>query len=199
MKDKIIDASIELFNDVGSHRITTNHIIDRLGISPGTFYYHFKNKEEIIRRVFLKITEDFDSLYKEKSDDFGIHELIESMKENFRLYYKYRFFYNDLSMLLDRDEELERMYRENYRKRIERIRTIINIFEEKGMLKEFSSAEHRESLIKTIWIINDYWLTFNRVIGDSVENAVKSGVVNYLHLIEPWLSEEALTGTTELI
>ena len=53
-KDRIIEASIELFNSQGERNVTTNHIASHLNISPGNLYYHFRNKEEIIRHIFSK-------------------------------------------------------------------------------------------------------------------------------------------------
>ena len=78
MKNKIIDATIELSNEIGIHRITTNHVIDRLGISPGTFYYHFKNKEEIIRKIFERIASEFDALFTGDLSSYGIGKYDES-------------------------------------------------------------------------------------------------------------------------
>ena len=54
-RDRIVQASIELFNEQGERNVTTNHIAAHLGISPGNLYYHFRNKEDIIYR-FTKNT-----------------------------------------------------------------------------------------------------------------------------------------------
>jgi AcrR family transcriptional regulator len=50
-RDRIIETAVNLFNDCGTRRITTNHIARAAGISPGNLYYYFRNKEEIIRAV----------------------------------------------------------------------------------------------------------------------------------------------------
>ncbi|MBO0217341.1 helix-turn-helix transcriptional regulator, partial [Vibrio sp. Vb2880] len=51
-RDKIVYAALELFNQHGERNITTNHIADHIEISPGNLYYHFRNKQEILREIF---------------------------------------------------------------------------------------------------------------------------------------------------
>jgi AcrR family transcriptional regulator len=51
-KDKIIQISVDMFNKSGVVAVTTNHIAKELNISPGNLYFHFRNKEEIIRHIF---------------------------------------------------------------------------------------------------------------------------------------------------
>ena len=54
-RQRIIDAALMLFNDQGTGAVSTNHIADAAGISPGNLYYHFRNKEEIIRVLFERL------------------------------------------------------------------------------------------------------------------------------------------------
>jgi len=44
-RDLILTMALKLFNEQGSHKVTTNHIAKAMGINPGNLYYHFKNKE----------------------------------------------------------------------------------------------------------------------------------------------------------
>ena len=55
-KQKIIQASIELFNQKGWTNVRLQNIADRCGISVGNLAYHYANKAAIIRVIDLSST-----------------------------------------------------------------------------------------------------------------------------------------------
>ena len=55
-REKILDTALALFNKEGTAAISTNHIAEAAGISPGNLYYHFRNKEEVIRELFERLS-----------------------------------------------------------------------------------------------------------------------------------------------
>ncbi len=57
-KDMIIDKSFLLFLNEGINNITITKIIENAGISNGTFYYYFKNKDQLVLEVMKKYVFD---------------------------------------------------------------------------------------------------------------------------------------------
>lgn len=54
----ILDAVILLLNKSDSTKITTNHIAESAGVSIGSLYQYFENKESIIEKILIKILEE---------------------------------------------------------------------------------------------------------------------------------------------
>lgn len=53
MKEKITEESIRLFEKKGFSETSIQEIVDALGVTKGTFYYYFSNKEELLMDIHL--------------------------------------------------------------------------------------------------------------------------------------------------
>ncbi|WP_117232659.1 TetR/AcrR family transcriptional regulator [Vibrio maerlii] len=55
-KLKIIEAAAQLFSDIGFEKTPVSLICETAEVSKGAVFHHFKNKDEILRAVFIHIT-----------------------------------------------------------------------------------------------------------------------------------------------
>lgn len=69
LRDKIIQAALELFGELGYEKTTIAQIVKRSGSSKGGFYHHFEGKKEIldeITKMFLgEIIEGYNEMLKD--------------------------------------------------------------------------------------------------------------------------------------
>lgn len=108
-RDRIAQASLELFNAQGERSVTTNHIATHLGISPGNLYYHYPNKQAIIAELFAEYESHVESFLRLPEgrgltvDDktFYLEALLAAM-------WRYRFLHRDLEHLLESDPSWRR-------------------------------------------------------------------------------------------
>ena len=93
-KDKILQVALDLFNESNTQAATTNHIAKAMGISPGNLHYHYKNREEIVLKLYEKMKSE---------TELSVSELPSSMESLYRhfshlanIYWEYRFFHKEL-------------------------------------------------------------------------------------------------------
>lgn len=121
-KEKILMTSIELFNHHGVQAITTNHISKALNISPGNLYFHYDNKEAILRELYKMMINEMYHIWRPR--DVRKKALLDFIKENFELFWKYRFFHRELYALRRKDRDLDKMVL-SHQKKIQKLVIIL--------------------------------------------------------------------------
>ena len=165
-KEIILKTSIDEFNKFGSGKITTNHIAKAVGISPGNLYYHYSNKEQIIREVFEIIIKVFDDLWIidiNNNSSFGILENL--FIKNFQVQYKYRFFYYEINNLLHNDPLLRKRYLEIQDIRLKSIDNYFQFLIAKGVLKVLEDKTIYKNLSELSYFIGNFWMVQADISG----------------------------------
>lgn len=86
-KEKIIVAAIELFQERGYEKTTSNEIAAAAGVSVGSFYVYFTDKRQVLLTVFDRLADDlfkniFDSLRPEHLFDSDLRPRIKQAVAN---------------------------------------------------------------------------------------------------------------------
>ncbi len=103
----IMETALGLFNEGNAADVNTNQIAAAAGISPGNLYYHFRNKEEIIRALFPEIREAIvEPLTYPKGEPISPARMAADYVKAIELLWRYRFFFADFVGLGRRDPEL---------------------------------------------------------------------------------------------
>jgi len=188
MRQAIIAAAKELFTRRGCKPITTNHIIARLGISPGTFYYHFRNKEEILRAVFDEIVHAFNGLPTAAGAVPGVEAFARYITEMYKLYGAYRFFFIDIAMLLAQDPLLAEAYRKNAVAKRKTHLGLLRSLEAAGILLPFPSPADRMMFLHHLWMITDFWFSYHVLHRlDPEDDGLRRGLRQFFFFIKPYL------------
>jgi len=58
-KKHIIDTAIKIFSSNGYHATTVKDVVEKADISVGTFYFYFKNKEDLFETLYDEVSEEF--------------------------------------------------------------------------------------------------------------------------------------------
>ncbi|MGL4192987.1 MAG: TetR/AcrR family transcriptional regulator [Vibrio sp.] len=186
-KDRIVHAALELFNQLGERNITTNHIAAHMEISPGNLYYHFRNKQEIVRDIFaLYATE----LLERFTPDQGQYESLALLKRYldsiFTLMWKYRFFYANLPEILQRDEKLHDKYIQVQEQLQTNLIDIVRHFVNLQLLQ--LSEDEMPKLVRTLHLIASSWLSYQAAMSHKTqitEQVIHQGMLQMISVVKP--------------
>lgn len=99
-RERILDTSLALFNESGAPNVTTNHIADAVGISPGNLYYHFRHKEDIVTGLYDRYEAAIGEVIGGADGEAGaVDDLWLIVHLAFEVIHDYRFIHRDLSEL----------------------------------------------------------------------------------------------------
>lgn len=190
-RDRILDASLMLFNGVGEPNVTTLLISDELEISPGNLYYHFKSKGDIVGELFdryedemidlLAVPEDVEISLDQQS--FFLHLLFETVA-------RYRFLYQDLVNVLSRYDQLQNRFKRILKKKTAAFATICSSLQRQGMM-EISDSQ-LSSLCEQLTLTACYWSSYDSLSHLDDRSAVDPGrgVYQMMQLLLPYLGSE---------
>jgi AcrR family transcriptional regulator len=193
-KERIITAAVGLFNESGTGAISTNHIAEALGISPGNLYYHFRNKEEIIRAILERMIGAWGELFTLPHDRAPtLADLQHMFKGNFTVLWDYRFFYREMIALMQRDPELKRRYQAVRQQGFANIDGMFRRFAAVGLIRVPDDPTVVPNLASICWIIGDFWLPFVEMDGELVgPERAQEGVSLMMQVLRPYLTDTAL-------
>jgi len=193
-RDRIAQASLELFNAQGERSVTTNHIAAHLGISPGNLYYHYRNKQVIIAQLFAEYESHVDQfLHLPEGRALTVEDKTFYLEALLAAMWHYRFLHRDLEHLLDSDPELAAAYRAFARRAMDNAKAIYRGFVDAGILQ--MDEPQLEALTLNAWIILTSWVrylcTTREVASDLSEALMRRGIYQVLalesgHIAEPF-------------
>ncbi len=193
-RDKIIQASIALFNEQGERNVTTNHIAADLGISPGNLYYHFRNKEDIILSIYEEYARNLliETMPEVTPDVKPLDAIILYMDVVFQAMMKFRFFYSNLPVLLAKNPLLHDKYVEVQSFIADRVSQLLLSLKKANMM-EFDD-EDLPDIVSILRLVNTFWLSFYQTQNNDVEindSVFYQGVLKILVIIQPYISDSA--------
>ncbi|MBX3489704.1 TetR/AcrR family transcriptional regulator [Parvibaculum sp.] len=192
-KDRILAASLRLFNENGYDAVTTARISDEVGISEGNLWYHFRTKRDLVRAHQL-------ALFVLIDKRLAIASTPDTVLESYALFnrlvfeevWTYQFLYRDQAEYGRTSPELE--------DRVHRIyETTTNMLVR--FFRHMIEAKHLDmpddeltALADNVWMVIRYWPSFLRETRRVVKldkAALNAGIRHHFALFNTHLTPEA--------
>ncbi|MBZ0223180.1 MAG: TetR/AcrR family transcriptional regulator [Dokdonella sp.] len=192
-RERILDASLAMFNALGEPNVSTNHIADETGISPGNLYYHFRSKDDIVEQLFAGYEARIDEallLPDTRAPDLEdlwlqLHLLFEAISQ-------YRFLHRDLVDILTRNRRIRSRFSRILDRASTSARTLLQALAQAGILH--ASDEDLHSLVENAIALVTFWIGFDTVRSGHYDGSRSDpgvGIRRVLGLLTPYLDPAA--------
>jgi AcrR family transcriptional regulator len=190
-RERILEASLRLFNELGERNVAISDVAHDLEISPGNLHYHFRHKNEIVSRLFEQFRDRAApalTLPRERAthaEDLWLflHLLFEQVRD-------YRFLFRDLDDLLARDRRLKR----EFAKLLDAVAaTAARLMRGLVAAGAFQAGKREiEALSESTAMTIAYWMSYRGIRGDALGgDAIGRGVYQAMAVLAPYLRGEA--------
>ncbi|MDD2372232.1 MAG: TetR/AcrR family transcriptional regulator [Syntrophomonadaceae bacterium] len=188
-KEMILEAARQLFNEHRSTNVSTKVIAAEMGISPGNLYYHFRNKEEIIRCIYDQLSAAMDTLFWDSEARQSEAGIVQFYKDFGKLQKHYRFFYLELSVLVCNDPILLETYRQRSDRVMRQFNNVFLYWVSTGIMKKFKSDAEREMLVLNVWTLGQLWLTHADILDANIPpEVIQKGILRLHALLRPYFT-----------
>ena len=190
--EKILEATLALYNRFGEPNVSTTLIAAELGISPGNLYYHYPAKDELLNALFDRYAQALEELLEAAGAARHIEDAWLFFQMLFELVWTYRFLYRDLNDLLSRNRRLETRVQRMLSSKVNAVRALLRALESRGVLQ--MHEEQASPVSTSMVVVLSYWLSFEyardprRALEPAhAGEALARGAFHTLNLLVPWL------------
>ncbi|MFN4353940.1 TetR/AcrR family transcriptional regulator [Parvibaculum sp.] len=192
-KDKILAASLRLFNENGYDAVTTARIAETVGISEGNLWYHFRTKRDLVKAHQLALFEQIDKR-------LAISSTPENVLEKYALFnravfeevWTYQYLYRDQAEYGRTSPELEDKVHNVYETTTAMLVRFFRHMIEAGHLS--MPEDELAPLADNTWMVIRYWPSFLRETRRVVKldkAALNAGIRHHFALFDTHLTAQA--------
>jgi AcrR family transcriptional regulator len=194
--------------------VSTNTIAGHLDISPGNLYYHFANKEQIVRELWSWVEANGAELQSavERSSQDGDSSTTGEQSETSRFLpaeglgeyflatidgmWRFRFFFRDMDELIARDPEVARTFRAHMEWGRQRITAMFQSLIDHGDMSAPPDDKGLERLAVNLQLLLLNWIRYVAVVRGTptvTEGDLAEGGLQAFFLVEPYLEHDYAT------
>ncbi len=197
-KQKILAKALDLFNTDGVESVTTRHIAKSIGMSQGNLHYHYPTKNVVVKALFEQFLTEVQNAERFKDNNFAKEQVIGSMKDNFEIMFRYRFFFKDNEVVWRRLPEIKKTTLELFNLKKTQILQIITLYKNQGIFREQISENQVLFLAEQFIFSITSWLSAKEYLDQ--ESDISEYYARFTFRIWlPYLKEEEMRKWEEVL
>lgn len=186
-KDKIVEKSIDLFNQFGYSNVSLHQIAKALELSSGNLTYHFPKKASLMDAVYSAFVDELISMQGELGPRNSIEDILVELKAFIKFQNRFRFFYIDLLNIGRNYPAIAKRHYQHIEGQIKRIHDNLIFNLEAGVI-EPRFEEDLAPLAETIWTTVVFWPS--QMIIRGKKNSTSKLMETIKSILNPYLKTE---------
>ncbi|MEM6320677.1 MAG: TetR/AcrR family transcriptional regulator [Bacteroidota bacterium] len=197
-KEKIITATIQLFNEHGLANVRLQQIAKETDISVGNLAYHFRNKEAIVEAVVERLEEEVSNILANYRRYPNLMDFDFQLSKYFSFISDYPFYFLDLLEIERTFPQIHTNRQHHTAKMAHQFRKRFDFNEQRGILKEEPREGIYDSIANTILITITFYTPQNMIRGNGQvhESSFKEAVWNLMY---PYFTDDGIAEFKQLI
>ncbi|TKC80025.1 TetR/AcrR family transcriptional regulator [Trinickia terrae] len=192
-RERILELSLKLFNEIGEPNVTTTTIAEEMEISPGNLYYHFRNKDDIINSIFAQFEQAIERRLRFPEDHRPtIDETWSYLQYMAEFMWAYRFLYRDLNDLLARNRTLETHFKQIISHKVRFAHEMCELLVADNEM--VATPEEIQVIATNMGVVSTYWLSYQFVMNprkyneqDAIRDDLHKVSVHVISMMAPYL------------
>ncbi|MFN4144690.1 MAG: TetR/AcrR family transcriptional regulator [Runella sp.] len=185
-KQRILEASVRLFNENGIDSVRLQQIAEEVGISVGNLAYHYKNKEAIIESVFEQVFEEFESVFSNYLTQPNLTDFDLQITNFYYFFTKNHFYLSEFFKKSFVPPPHHQQWQVCVTKMMIQLRSRLQFLVMKGDLQPESFSSQHEIIAEQIWMTLVFFVPKCNMIGRKIDlNSYRKSVWD---LLKPYLT-----------
>lgn len=198
-RQRLIQASIELFNRYGVPNVSLTQIAAAVGISQGNLTYHFKRRDDLVYATFEVLEQRMSAvLFREITvappDLQNAEDAADVLLRIVRTFWEFRFLFNSLTFLLAEDTRLREAYFAFQERAQAGIAETNHIVMRSGVLLPMQKHNTLRLLADNVWTQWLGWLRMQQIHNPEAVlpdgDALYDCVLHHWSLMRPYLQDD---------
>jgi AcrR family transcriptional regulator len=186
-KEKIVEASLKLFNEQGFVNVRLQHISDSTVISLGNITYHFRTKDDIILSLWEEVEHQQKILLTESRMLPLFQDIDRYLELNFAIQQTYTFFYKDTLELHRAYPQIAEQYQLHLAWQEQQLENMIHFNVARGSFVEASFDNQYQALARLWQSVSDGWIY--RVALTNREGTLEAYKTSIWNLLWPYFTD----------
>lgn len=151
-KQRIVDASVRLFNEYGIDAVRLQQIAEEIGISVGNLAYHFKTKDAIIESVYEQVIDEFTHIFRQYLQAPELAAFDQQLSLYYQFFRRYQFYLAEFFKNNREQTQQQIAWQRAVGKMLIQLRSWLDFHVQRNVLRPETTKGQYDQLAQAVWM-----------------------------------------------